>query len=122
MVLPRRRRTIAVYRVVPFACFRALIVAIPHLEETRYSCLLYVSSATDKLPGIRRNPAETPSMENTGKIGISSEKHRVLIDRRLSVAPMMDWTDRHCRYFHRLFSPHALLYTEMGVSAGIVPG
>jgi len=32
-------------------------------------------------------------MENTAKIGISSEKHRVLIDRRLSVAPMMDWTD-----------------------------
>ncbi|MEO9079476.1 MAG: tRNA dihydrouridine(20/20a) synthase DusA, partial [Rhodanobacter sp.] len=26
---------------------------------------------------------------------------------RLSVAPMMDWTDRHCRYFHRLLSPHA---------------
>jgi len=32
---------------------------------------------------------------------------------RLSVAPMMDWTDRHCRYFHRLLSRHALLYTEM---------
>jgi tRNA-dihydrouridine synthase A len=35
------------------------------------------------------------------------------LDRRLSVAPMMDWTDRHCRYLHRLISPHALLYTEM---------
>ncbi len=33
---------------------------------------------------------------------------------------MMDWTDRHCRYFHRLFAPHALLYTEMIVSAAIV--
>ncbi|HLZ99468.1 MAG TPA: tRNA dihydrouridine(20/20a) synthase DusA [Steroidobacteraceae bacterium] len=61
-------------------------------------------------------------MENTAKIGISSEKRRVLIDRRLSVAPMMEWTDRHCRYFHRLFSPHALLYTEMVVSAAIVRG
>ena len=30
---------------------------------------------------------------------------------KLSVAPMMDWTDRHCRYFHRLLSRHALLYT-----------
>jgi len=28
---------------------------------------------------------------------------------QLSVAPMMDWTDRHCRYFHRLLSPHARL-------------
>ena len=31
----------------------------------------------------------------------------------LSVAPMMDWTDRHCRYFHRLITRHAWLYTEM---------
>jgi tRNA-dihydrouridine synthase A len=35
---------------------------------------------------------------------------------------MMDWTDRHCRYLHRLYSPHALLYTEMIVSAAIVRG
>ena len=32
---------------------------------------------------------------------------------RLCVAPMMDWTDRHCRCFHRLLAPHARLYTEM---------
>jgi tRNA-dihydrouridine synthase A len=32
---------------------------------------------------------------------------------RLSVAPMMDWTDRHCRAFHRTLAPHARLYTEM---------
>ena len=37
----------------------------------------------------------------------------------MSVAPMMDWTDRHCRYFHRLLTQHALLYTEM-VNAGAV--
>jgi tRNA-dihydrouridine synthase A len=35
---------------------------------------------------------------------------------------MMDWTDRHCRHLHRLFTPHALLYTEMIVSAAIVRG
>ena len=34
-------------------------------------------------------------------------------DRLISVAPMMDWTDRHCRYFMRLISPRAFLYTEM---------
>jgi tRNA-dihydrouridine synthase A len=44
------------------------------------------------------------------------------IDRRISVAPMMDWTDRHCRYLHRLYAPHALLYTEMIVAAAIVRG
>ena len=35
------------------------------------------------------------------------------IDRRLCIAPMMNWTDRHCRFFHRNFSPNALLFTEM---------
>ena len=41
---------------------------------------------------------------------------------RLSVAPMMDWTDRHCRYFMRLLSPSTLLYTEMVTAAAIVHG
>ena len=44
------------------------------------------------------------------------------LDRRVAVAPMMDWTDRHCRYFLRGFSPGALLYTEMITSAAIVRG
>ncbi len=44
------------------------------------------------------------------------------LDRTLSVAPMMDWTDRHCRYFHRLLSPAALLYTEMVTTGAIIHG
>ncbi len=44
------------------------------------------------------------------------------LERRLSVAPMMDWTDRHCRYFLRQFSPRVLLYTEMIVAQAIVRG
>ncbi|WP_370525796.1 tRNA dihydrouridine(20/20a) synthase DusA [Methylococcus sp. BF19-07] len=42
--------------------------------------------------------------------------------RRLSVAPMMDWTDRHCRFFLRLISRHTLLYTEMVTTAAILRG
>ena len=41
---------------------------------------------------------------------------------KLSVAPMMDWTDRHCRYFHRLLSRHALLYTEMVTTGALIHG
>ncbi|MBJ6370652.1 tRNA dihydrouridine(20/20a) synthase DusA [Sedimentitalea arenosa] len=41
---------------------------------------------------------------------------------RMSCAPMMDWTDRHCRYFHRLLSRHALLYTEMVTAPALVRG
>jgi tRNA-dihydrouridine synthase A len=42
--------------------------------------------------------------------------------RRFSVAPMMDWTDRHCRVFHRLLTKYTLLFTEMVTSAAIVHG
>ncbi len=38
---------------------------------------------------------------------------------RFSIAPMLDWTTRHCRYFHRQFSQHALLYTEMVTTGAI---
>ncbi|WP_424974416.1 tRNA dihydrouridine(20/20a) synthase DusA [Dinoroseobacter sp. S124A] len=41
---------------------------------------------------------------------------------RLSVAPMMDWTDRHCRMFHRQFSREVLLYTEMVTAPALVRG
>ncbi|WP_341366184.1 tRNA dihydrouridine(20/20a) synthase DusA [Yoonia sp. BS5-3] len=41
---------------------------------------------------------------------------------RLSVAPMMDWTDRHCRYLHRLMSRHTLLYTEMVTAPAVLHG
>jgi tRNA-dihydrouridine synthase A len=44
------------------------------------------------------------------------------LDRRISVAPMMDWTDRHCRYFLRGFSPRVLLYTEMVTTGAILRG
>jgi tRNA-dihydrouridine synthase A len=42
--------------------------------------------------------------------------------RRLSVAPMMDWTDKHCRYFHRLLSKNTLLYTEMVTTGALLHG
>jgi tRNA-dihydrouridine synthase A len=41
---------------------------------------------------------------------------------RFSVAPMMEWTDRHCRFFHRILSRHARLYTEMVTTAAILRG
>lgn len=41
---------------------------------------------------------------------------------RLSVAPMMDWTDSHCRVFHRLLAPHARLYSEMVHANAVIHG
>src|SRR5450755_3173571 len=40
----------------------------------------------------------------------------------ICTAPMMDWTDRHCRFFHRLLAPHARLYTEMVTTGAILHG
>lgn len=48
--------------------------------------------------------------------------HVVTKAARLSVAPMMDWTDRHCRYLHRLMSGQVLLYTEMVTAPAIIHG
>ncbi len=42
--------------------------------------------------------------------------------RRFSVAPMMDWTDRHCRVFHRILSARSLLYTEMVTADAVIHG
>ncbi len=43
-------------------------------------------------------------------------------NHRLSVAPMLDWTDRHCRYLHRVLSKNALLYTEMVTTGALLHG
>jgi tRNA-dihydrouridine synthase A len=44
------------------------------------------------------------------------------LSRRFCVAPMMEWTDRHCRYFHRLLTRRALLYTEMLTTGAVLRG
>jgi tRNA-dihydrouridine synthase A len=45
-----------------------------------------------------------------------------VLDRRFAIAPMMDWTDRHCRVFHRLMTRHTRLYTEMLTTGAIIHG
>ncbi|WP_167480791.1 tRNA dihydrouridine(20/20a) synthase DusA [Mesorhizobium waimense] len=45
-----------------------------------------------------------------------------MLINRLAIAPMMDWTDRHCRFFHRQLTHRALLYTEMVVADAIIQG
>jgi tRNA-dihydrouridine synthase A len=52
----------------------------------------------------------------------TTDKAPVATGRRLSVAPMMDWTDRHCRVFHREISKHTWLYTEMVTTGALVYG
>jgi tRNA-dihydrouridine synthase A len=44
------------------------------------------------------------------------------LDRRFCIAPMMEWTDRHCRFFHRLLTRRALIYTEMVTTGAVLHG
>lgn len=53
---------------------------------------------------------------------MKTTQHQLSTAARLSVAPMMDWTDRHCRYLHRQMSSRALLYTEMVTAPALVRG
>src|SRR5436190_6321347 len=50
------------------------------------------------------------------------QSNRAACARRFAVAPMMEWTDRHCRFFHRLLTRHALIYTEMLTTGAIMHG
>src|SRR5476651_416853 len=50
------------------------------------------------------------------------EKTTKMQQRKFSIAPMMEWTDRHCRFFHRLLTRRALIYTEMLTTGAILRG
>ena len=71
---------------------------------------------------MRKNLAAMHGSANMVERDTRIEKQAFSMDRRVSVAPMMDYTDRHCRYLLRLLNPSALLYTEMITSAAIVRG
>ncbi len=59
---------------------------------------------------------------NLSNIDSKQDTPRVELDRTFSIAPMLDWTDRHYRYFARLMSAKALLYTEMVTTGAILQG
>jgi tRNA-dihydrouridine synthase A len=51
-----------------------------------------------------------------------TERNGKRVDRRFAIAPMMEWTDRHCRFFHRLLTRRALIYTEMLTTGAVLRG
>lgn len=67
----------------------------------------------------RMDPTEQIQPEINRK---RADKSEIEISRKFSVAPMLDWTDRHCRYFHRLLTQNALLYTEMVTTGALIHG
>ena len=53
---------------------------------------------------------------------MNNQQQNMIREKIFAVAPMMDWTDRHCRAFHRLLSSRAILYTEMITAKAILHG
>jgi tRNA-dihydrouridine synthase A len=78
--------------------------------------LIHVSILIKQLINYNTGPS------HQAKLWLMAKVETMLLNRRLSVAPMMDWTDRHCRYFHRLLAPSALLYTEMVTTGAVLHG
>ncbi|WP_199610319.1 tRNA dihydrouridine(20/20a) synthase DusA [Flocculibacter collagenilyticus] len=60
--------------------------------------------------------------KDTVKQGATPLKTSNSLDRKISIAPMLDWTDKNCRYFHRVLTSHAVLYTEMVTTGAILFG
>ncbi len=60
--------------------------------------------------------------QEAGSAGVTPDDKRNHPLCRFSIAPMLDWTDRHCRYFHRLLTKETLLYTEMVTTGAIIHG
>src|SRR5271168_73635 len=71
------------------------------------------------------NKRKWPGMEqpmDRREVAIKSRKGSQISAHRFCIAPMMEWTDRHCRFFHRLMTRRALLYTEMLTTGAVLHG
>lgn len=84
--------------------------------------VVHRTTETLKTPENARKHAKNTLSKMLDKQTFSPVNARPTLSRRFSVAPMMDWTDRHCRFFLRLLSKHALLYTEMVTTGAILHG
>src|SRR3954465_95552 len=62
------------------------------------------------------------SLKTIPRSGYSVSLASMTSNHTLCAAPMMDWTDRHCRYFLRVVSPRAMLYTEMITTGALIHG
>src|ERR1700741_738396 len=72
--------------------------------------------------GDRDDAAQQSGLEGPRRQYLAGGSRFGLFDRRFSIAPMMEWTDRHCRFFHRLLTRRALLYTEMITTGAVLRG
>src|SRR3954462_6537106 len=86
---------------------------------SRLPCCRASRPASRRLPHAREGPSHAGIIAPVSSLETPSP---IASPWRLCVAPMMDWTDRHCRYFHRLITRRARLYTEMITTGALLHG
>jgi tRNA-dihydrouridine synthase A len=102
---------------------RAANLCLPPLASPLIVATSYSPSQPGTGSGYDR-PGGQRERQRFGRVTRHAQERRMAhtLARRLCVAPMMDWTDRHCRYFLRLITSRALLYTEMIPTGAILLG
>ena len=70
----------------------------------------------------RAQNGTTCTVSKSLEVAEKEQKVPQMPSRRFCVAPMMEWTDRHCRFFHRLLTRRALIYTEMLTTGAVLRG
>src|SRR6266478_1954747 len=102
-----------------------MIVPIPQTRQLWYSMDLVSTALLYRRPKNKRNTAAMRPDQYSrkpSKVTDKTHKYSKISNFAFSVAPMMDWTDRHCRVFHRLMTRRARLYTEMLTSGAVIHG
>jgi tRNA-dihydrouridine synthase A len=102
-----------------------MIVPIPQTCQLWYSMDLVSTALLYWRPKNKRKSAEMRADQYSRKpwkVSENTHKFNEISNFVFSVAPMMDWTDRHCRVFHRHITRHALLYTEMLTTGAVIHG
>src|ERR1700719_2961141 len=93
---------------------------VPMVQHSLFGAALLHSRERNE----RKQP-ETAGIEqptDSREVAMESAKGSKISTHRFSIAPMMEWTDRHCRFFHRLLTHRALLYTEMLTTGAVLHG
>jgi tRNA-dihydrouridine synthase A len=102
-----------------------MIVPISQTRQLWYSMNVVSTALLYWSPKNKRKSVEMRTNGTAGKPSkVTENTHKLnnISDFAFSVAPMMDWTDRHCRVFHRHITRHALLYTEMLTTGAVIHG
>jgi tRNA-dihydrouridine synthase A len=109
--------------MVPISLAPCSVMSVGPSNAVRQSQFAVRLVVLDPEKGCQKDQNERERAETKlSEVFEKEEKSALFRHMRFAVAPMMDWTDRHCRFFHRLMTRRAKLYTEMLTTGAIIHG